>query len=389
MSLTGLVSAADYRDAARRRLPRVLFDYIDGGAFDDVTRDSNVADLRAVRLRQRVMCGQASLNLQTELLDETLAMPLLLAPVGFAGMVAKRGEIQAARAARAAELPFILSTVAICSAVEVATVSGVLPWFQLYMVRDRGFIAQQLATAWEAGCRKLVLTVDLPAPAPRYRDIRSGMSSPLGFGGQIGRMIDGITHPGWLRDVYLGGRPHSFGNLAGLFEGGGADFATSWEWIRQNFDCSVGWRDLDFVRQHWPGAIIVKGILDPEDARLATDAGADALIVSNHGGRQLDGVCSTARCLPRIADIVGDRLPLLVDGGIRSGLDILRMLALGARACLIGRAWAFALAAGGEAGVARMLAQMRTELSAAMMLSGCDDVAKAGPDLLDRWNEDL
>jgi L-lactate dehydrogenase (cytochrome) len=382
VSLAGTVSADDYRRAAGRRLPRLLFDYIDGGAFDEVTLAANIADLRAVRLRQRVMTGLGEPRLETALLGETLSMPLLLGPVGFAGMAARRGEVQAARAASRAGLPFTLSTVGICPAREVAAAAAP-PWFQLYMVRDRAFMERLLAQAWEAGCRKLVLTVDLPAPAPRYRDMRSGMSSTLGFAGRIGRALDGLTHPRWMAGVYLGGRPHTFGNLADLFVGN-ADFARSWDWIRHNFDPTVCWRDMAFTRKNWAGEIVVKGILDPDDARAAVDAGADAIIVSNHGGRQLDGVASTARCLPRIAEAVDDRLPILVDGGIRSGLDILRMLTLGARACLIGRAWAFALAAGGEAGVSRMLAQMRAELSAAMVLSGCKDVSSAGPQLLDR-----
>jgi len=369
MNLDRAVSFDDFRSLAKRRLPRVLFDYIDGGSYGEVTIRRNAADLDAVILPQRVMRDMTDVCLETRLLGQPLAMPVVLGPVGFAGMFARRGEVQAARAARSAGIPFTLSTVGICSAAEVVAGAGLAPWFQLYMVKDRGLMAALLQRIAALGSPVLMLTVDLPTPGARYRDLRSGMGRPRGIGGKLAQAVDGLAHPGWLRDVQLGGKPHSFGNLAaGL--GGKAGFADAWSWIKENFDPSVTWAELDFVRKHWPGPVVVKGVLDPADARSALAAGADALVISNHGGRQLDGAASTASALPAIADTLGGALPLLVDGGVRSGLDVLRFVGLGADAVLLGKAWAFALAAGGEAGVTRMLTLMREELRTAMVLTG-------------------
>lgn len=379
LTLDRAASVADFRELARRRLPRVLFDYIDGGSYAEVTLARNTSDMKALNLRQRVMRDMSSLDLSTELFGRTLEMPVVLGPVGFAGMYARRGEVQAARAARAAGIPFTLSTVGICSVDEVAAGAGTPPWFQLYMTKDRGHMRDLLARVAAAGSPVLVLTVDLPTPGARYRDLRSGMGRKLDWRGQLAQAADGMAHPGWLFDVYLGGRPHSFGNLAGALPEA-SSFADAWGWIRDNFDPSVTWADLDFVRAHWRGPIIVKGVLDAEDARAASNAGADGLVVSNHGGRQLDGVCSSVSVLPELADAVGERLTLLMDGGVRSGLDVLKALGLGARAVLVGRAWAFALAAGGEPGVARMLATLREELRAAMVLTGCRSVISAAAD---------
>jgi L-lactate dehydrogenase (cytochrome) len=376
MNLDRAASVDDFRVLARRRLPRILFDYIDGGSYAEVTLARNTADMMALSLRQRVMRDMSALDLSVELFGRTLAMPVILGPVGFAGMYARRGEVQAARAAQAAGVPFTLSTVGICSVEEVADGAGTPPWFQLYMTRDRGHMRDLLARVAAAGSPILVLTVDLPTPGARYRDLRSGMGRKLDWRGQLAQAADGMAHPHWLRDVYLMGRPHSFGNLAGALPEA-SSFADAWGWIRDNFDPSVTWADLDFVRAHWRGPIIVKGVLDGDDARAAADAGADGLVVSNHGGRQLDGVRSSISALPRIADAVGDRLTVMVDGGVRSGLDVLKALGLGARAVLLGRSWAFALAAGGEAGVARMLATLREELRAAMVLTGCASVDDA------------
>ncbi len=371
--LDRLASYDDFRALARARLPTVLFDYIDGGSFEQATLRNNARDLADLPLDQRVMRDMSELRLDTECFGQKLAMPLILGPVGFAGMYARRGEVQAGRAAHAAGLPYCLSTVGICAPAEVAENVGASPWFQLYITKDRGVVRANLEKARAAGCPVLMLTVDLPMAGQRYRDIRSGMMRKLGPVGHVRQALDGLSHPQWLWQVYWRGRPHSFGSLAGAapdFD----SFAQAWAWIGENFDRSVTWADLDFIREHWSGPICVKGILHPEDARAAADCGVDGIVVSNHGGRQLDGARSSISQLPRIVEAVGDRLTVLMDGGIRSGLDIAKALDAGARACLIGRAWAFALAAGGEAGVAAMLAQMHAGLLAARVLSGAGSV---------------
>ncbi len=375
-----LANTADERALARRRLPRALFDYIDGGANSEITLARNVADMEALVLRQRVMRDVSTIDTSTTLFGQKLAMPLMLGPVGFAGMFAKRGEVQAARAAETAGVPFTLSTVGICAMEEVAAAVTAPIWYQLYMIKDRGYMAALLQRAKALGAPVLLFTVDLPVSGARYRDQRSGFSATLPPMARLLRALDGMAHPRWLLDVYLGGRPHDFGNIvAAIPEGQAGDFSG---WIHRNFDPTVTWADIAWVRQHWDGPIVVKGVLDPEDARAAADAGADGIIVSNHGGRQLDGAQTTVRSLPPIVDAVGDQLTVLMDGGVRSGLDVLRGLALGAEGVLIGRAWAYALAAGGEAGVARMLERMQAELRVAMALTGCTDVKRAGRHLL-------
>jgi len=371
---------ADLREAARRRLPRLLFDYIDGGAYDEVTIRRNREDLANLALRQRVMTDISALSMRTELFGQSLSMPLALAPVGFAGMYARRGEVQAARAAHAADVPFCLSTLSICSLEETVRDGGAPVWFQFYTLRDRGFCESLLQRAQAAQCPVLMMTVDLPIAGARYRDLRSGMSGPDGWRGQWMRLLQGATHPRWSWDVWLRGRPHGFGNLpAEVAAGGVGGFAG---WIKSNFDPTVTWTDIEWVRRHWSGPLVIKGLLDRADARAALDAGVDGIVVSNHGGRQLDGVPSGIAALPAIVEEVAGRLPVLMDGGIRSGLDLLRALALGADACLVGKAWAYALGAGGEAGVAEMLDTLRAELEVAMSLTGCTDVRKAGRELL-------
>jgi L-lactate dehydrogenase (cytochrome) len=375
-------AVSDYRELARRRLPRLLFDYIDGGSYAEATLRRNVEDFEDLALRQRVLRDVSQISLATDLFGQPFSMPVMLAPVGMAGMYARRGEVQAAKAARAAGVPFCLSTVGVCDLDEVTTGAGVAPWFQLYMIRDRGYMAELLARAKGLGCPVLVFTVDLPVPGARYRDMRTGL-----FGGApsltsgLKRAWDGITHPDWLVDVQLGGKPHVFGNLAAAIPEakGMSEF---WPWVTKNFDPSLTWQDLDWIRSHWDGPIVIKGILDPDDAREAVKVGADGIIVSNHGGRQLDGVLSGVRALPPIADAVGDDLTILMDGGVRSGLDVVKALALGAKACLVGRPWAWALGARGEAGVAHVLQILRQEMTMAMALTGCTDVRQAGRDLL-------
>ncbi len=373
------VNVADYREAARRRLPRVLFDYVDGGAYAEWTLAENVAALARLTLRQRVLRDVSNLKLETRLFGQDLSMPVALAPVGFAGMNARRGEVQAARAAKAAGVPFCLSTVGLCSIDEVARAVAP-PWFQLYMIRDRGFMSELLAMARAAACPVLLFTVDLPLPGVRYRDARNTMIA-TGLAARARQAVDGLTHPDWLWDVQVRGGPHGLGNMAAATAGVGG-LAQYWAWIGRNFDPSVTWKDIDWLRERWPGHLVIKGVLDAEDAREARACGVDGIVVSNHGGRQLDGAPASITALPAIAEAVGEDLPVLMDGGIRSGLDVLKALALGARACLIGRAWAWALGARGEAGVAHVLSLMRQELRLAMSLTGCVDVKDAGRDLL-------
>jgi L-lactate dehydrogenase (cytochrome) len=367
-------SALDYRELARRRLPPFLFEYIDGGSYAEVTLKRNVADLEAVALRQRVLTDVSSLDLSTELFGQKLALPVALAPIGLAGMNARRGEVQAARAAEAAGVPFCLSTVSACPLAEVSAALTKPFWFQLYMIRDRGFMRALLDEAKAGGCSALVFTVDMPVPGSRYRDYHSGLAGAPGLAGVLRRVWQGVTHPRWAWDVGIHGRPHQLGNVAPVL-GKNTGLEDFFAWMRNNFDPTVNWRDLDFIRQTWDGPLIIKGILDVEDAREAAAVGADGIVVSNHGGRQLDGVPSTARALPPIADAVGERLMVLADGGVRSGLDVVRMLALGARGVLLGRAWAYALAGGGEAGVAHLLRLIEAEMRVAMALTGRTRIA--------------
>ena len=364
-----LASYDDYRQAARRRLPRVLFDYIDGGAYDEHTLARNVDDLKAITLNQRVMHDVSKIDMSLELFGQKLAAPLILAPVGLTGMYARRGEVQAARAAQASGLPFCLSTVGLCSIDEVAKAAAP-PWFQLYVMKDRGHMRELLRQAKAAGCPVLVLTVDLQTPGTRYRDVRSGMTGRGGLAAQIAQGIDGLTHPAWFWDVYLNGRPHAFGNLTSAIPKA-RSLTDFWQWIGANFDASMTWKDVEEIREIWTGPIVIKGVLHVDDAREAVKCGADGVVVSNHGGRQLDGVLSSIAALPRIVEAVGSETQVLMDGGVHSGLDVVKALSLGAKACLIGRAWAFALAAGGEAKVTQTLARMKAETRTAMMLTGC------------------
>jgi L-lactate dehydrogenase (cytochrome) len=366
-------STLDFREAARRRLPRFLFDYADGGANSEHTLRRNVLDLAEVPLRQRVLQGGGEVDLKTTLFGHERALPVMLAPVGIAGMYHRRGEAQAARAARTAGIPFCLSTVSLCSLAEVVRAAGSEHvWFQLYVMRDRAFMRDLLSTAQAAGVRALVFTVDMPVPGARYRDAHSGMSGPRA---PLRRLLQAIGKPGWAWDVGLHGRPHRLGNLEPVL-GKASGLNDYMGWLGSNFDPSIVWKDLDWIRASWKGPLIIKGILDPEDARAAADIGADGIVVSNHGGRQLDGVLSSARALPAIADAVGDRLTVLADSGIRSGLDVVRMLALGARGVLLGRAWLFALAARGEAGVAQLLELISREMRVAMTLTGAHSIAE-------------
>jgi L-lactate dehydrogenase (cytochrome) len=374
-------NVADYRELARRRIPKVLFDYVDGGSYSEATLRANSADFEKVLLRQRVLVDVSQISLQTEVLGETLAMPMVLSPVGMAGMYARRGEVQAARAARAAGVPLCLSSMSICDLAEVTKGCGAPIWFQLYMLKDRGHMKSLLERAAELGCPVLAFTVDLPVPGTRYRDARNGLAGADGLGMALQRAWDGVTHLPWVWDVWLNGRPHIFGNVApAVPDAKGVD--GFWPWVRGSMDSSLTWSHLDWIRENYPGKIIVKGIQDVEDARQAVRQGFDGIVVSNHGGRQLDGAQSSISALPPIADAVGDQTTLFMDGGVRSGLDVLKALASGAKACLLGRSWAYGLAARGEAGVSHVLKIMRGELTTALALTGCTDVREAGPHLL-------
>jgi L-lactate dehydrogenase (cytochrome) len=372
------VSTADFRAAAQRRLPRFLFDYIDGGAGDELTLRRNAADLAAICLQQRVLRDVSEVRLDSLLFGQRCALPVALGPVGLTGMYARRGEALAARAAAKAGIPFCMSTVSICSAAEVAQASGVAPWFQLYVLRDRGFARELLKHVQELGSRVLVFTVDMPVPGVRRRDAHSGMSGPYAA---LRRYWQAFNRPRWAWDVGIRGRPHVLGSVAPVLKDatGLEDFMG---WLANNFDPSIRWADLEWIRAAWPGPLIVKGIMSVDDARSAASMGADGIVVSNHGGRQLDGAMSTAQVLPAIAAAVGDRLTVLADSGIRSGLDVVRMLALGARGVLLGRAWVYALAASGEAGVARLLDLFAEELRVTMTLAGARTIAEVDASIL-------
>jgi L-lactate dehydrogenase (cytochrome) len=374
-------SALDYRELARQRLPHFLFEYIDGGSCDQITLRRNIEDLQHVQLRQRVLRDISQLDLSTNLFGQACAMPVGFAPVGLTGLYARRGEVTGARVAATAGIPFCLSTMSVCSIEEVRRDSDAPFWFQLYAIKDRGFTRELLARAKAAGSQALVFTVDLPTPGARYRDQRSGLSgaSAAGWRGPLRRALQIAARPRWAWDVGLMGRPHTLGTLAPVLEGSGRtgleDFLG---WIRDNFDPGQTWRDLETLRKEWAGPLIVKGILDADDAREAWRCGVDGIVVSNHGGRQLDGVPSTVQALPPIVDAVGSDLTVLADSGIRSGLDVVRMLALGARGVLLGRAWVYALGGGGEAGVQHLVQLIEAEMRVAMALTGARCIADLG-----------
>jgi len=371
-------SVSDYRELARARLPHFLFEYLEGGSYDEVTLVANQADLRSVKLRQRVLRDVSKLDLSTELFGQRWSLPVGLGPVGLSGMYARRGEVQAARAAREAGAPFTLSTLGVCSLREIARELRTPFWLQLYIIKDRGFVSDLIAQAREAKCSALLLTVDLPVSGSRYRDSRSGLSG----GTRLQRGMQALARPGWAWNVGLLGRPHSLGNVEPVL-GTNTGLEDYFGWIGANFDASITWDDVAWVREQWDGPLVIKGILEPDDAREACARGVDGIVVSNHGGRQLDGVLSSARALPTVADAVEGRLPILVDGGVRSGLDVVRMLALGADFVLLGRAWAYALAANGEAGVAHVLKLIEAEMRVAMALTGRTDVRKIDREIID------
>ena len=363
------ISVSDFREKARKKIPHFLFEYIDGGSISESTLKANRRDLEQVSLRQSVLKDVRDINTELELFGTTYSMPVILGPVGIAGMNAKRGEVQAARAAEANNVPFTMSTVSLCSVEEVTDAVSKPFWFQLYMAKDRRFLKDLLKRVEKAGCEILLVTVDLPVVGLRYRDARSGLTRCTGLLCQLWRLSQILARPSWIWDVGVMGGPHHLGNLVPIM-GSDARLKDFLAWTDENFDPSVTWDDISFIRENWRGKIILKGLLNPEDASNAIKIGVDGIVVSNHGGRQLDGAPSTARALPAIAERIAGAIPVLVDGGVSSGTDIIRMLALGADAVLIGRAWVYALAADGQRGVNEVLLLLKEELRIAMALTG-------------------
>lgn len=374
-----IISAStDYRKAAQKTLPPFLFHYIDGGAYAEHTLRRNVSDLSDIELKQRVLNNMENVSTETTLWDDKLDLPVILAPVGLTGMYARRGEVQAAKAADNKGIPFTLSSVSVCPIEEVVPAIDRPIWFQLYVLKDRGFMKNALERAKENGVKTLVFTVDMPTPGARYRDAHSGMSGP---NANLRRMIQASLHPKWAWDVGLKGKPHDLGNIS-KYRGEPTHLEDYIGWLTKNFDPSICWKDLEWIREFWEGPMIIKGILDPEDAKEAVRFGADGIVVSNHGGRQLDGVLSSARALPKIVDAVKGDIKILADSGIRTGLDVVRMIALGADSVMIGRAYAYALAAQGQKGVENLLDLFQKEMKVAMTLTGANSIKDITKDIL-------
>jgi L-lactate dehydrogenase (cytochrome) len=368
----------DLRHLARRRVPRAFFEYAESGSYNEETLRANRTDLEAIKLRQRILVDVSSRSLDTTIIGQNIAAPFVLAPIGLCGMQHGDGEILSARAANAAGIPFTLSTMSICSVEDVAEATGKPFWFQLYVIHDRGFSKGLLERAKKAKCNVLVLTVDLQVLGQRHRDIKNGLTVPPEI--RLKNIIDVATKPAWAWSI-LNGRRKTFGNLAGHVEGMGNVNSLA-AWIEHQFDPALSWKDVEWIKNIWPHKLVLKGILDAEDARTAVKVGADAIVVSNHGGRQLDGALSSISALPKIAEAVGSDVELMFDGGIRTGADALRALALGARACMIGRAYIYGLGAGGQAGVAKAIDILEKELSVAMALTGVNSINEIGPHVL-------
>ena len=375
--MTVITSVGDFRELARRKVPRAIFDYADRGSYEEITIRRNRADLDALTLRQRVMVDASKQTLATTLAGQPSALPLAIAPTGLTGLFRGNGEIYGARAAAAAGIPFCLGTLSILSIEQVRESTEVPFWFQLYLMRDRGFNANLIARAKEAKCPVLVLTLDLQVMGVRRRDAKNGLAVPPRL--TLRNALDIATKPAWALGV-LTAKSRAFGNLKPL--AGSADLKSLSAWVANQFDPSITWKDVAWVRERWPGKLVLKGVLDADDARLAVDQGADAVIVSNHGGRQLDGACSTIAALPEVVRAVQGRCEVLLDGGVMSGQDVLKALALGARGCLIGKAYLYALAAQGQAGVAKAIEIIGNELKVSLALTGAIDVQNVSSGIL-------
>ncbi|MBN9042648.1 MAG: alpha-hydroxy-acid oxidizing enzyme [Rhizobiales bacterium 62-47] len=368
----------DLRQMHMRRVPKAFFDYCDRGSYTEDTLRANRADLEAIKFRQRILVDVSKRDTSTTILGEPAAMPLILAPVGLTGMQFGDGEIHACRAAQAAGIPYTLSTMSICSIEDVAANVDKPFWFQLYVMKDRGFIKALIERAIAAKCSALVLTVDLQVIGQRHQDIKNGMTVPPEW--SLSKLIDFATKPAWVAGV-LRGKRRTFGNLAGHIKGM-ENVTQLGQWTASQFDTTLNWKDVDWIRSIWPGKIIIKGILDVEDAREAVKTGAQALVVSNHGGRQLDGAPSSIEVLPEVVAAVGDQIEVMFDGGIRSGQDVVRAVALGAKSCMIGRAYAYGLGAAGGPGVSKAIDLIRNEMLVTMGLCGVNTIAEIDDHIL-------
>ncbi len=370
MSMKHITCIEDLRQLHKRRVPKAFFDYADRGSYTEDTLRANSEDLQQIKFRQRILVDVSKRDLSTSILGEPAAMPLILAPVGLLGMQHGDGEIHACRAAQAAGIPFTQSTMSICSIEDIAAAVSKPFWFQLYVMKDRGFIKELIERALAARCSALVLTVDLQVIGQRHQDIKNGMTVPPEW--SLSKLIDFATKPAWVAGV-LRGKRRTFGNIAGHVKNAD-DLNRLAEWTASQFDTTLNWKDIDWIRSIWPGKLILKGILDVEDAEIAAKTGAQAIVVSNHGGRQLDGAPSSIEVLPEIADSVGSQVEIMFDGGIRTGMDVMRALALGAKSCMIGRAYAYGLGAAGEAGVAKAIDILARELTTTMGLCGVNRI---------------
>lgn len=377
------ITTDDYRRIAERKLPRSLFDYVDGGAYGEVTLRRNTGDFERIAPLQQVMQDVSKIDTSGTLVGTEATMPVALAPIGMCGMLARRAEVQGKRAADAAGVPFTLSTLSICSMEEVAAVSDIPFWFQLYMLRDRAVVCEILERAWGLGVRTLVFTVDLAVIGERYRDTRNGIAGGASAWGKLrAGLLSYMSRPSWVLDVGLKGKPHTFGNLS-TYVPAATDPAQYREWVAGQIDASVTWKNIEWLRGQWKGKLIIKGVLSAEDATSAVDTGADAVVVSNHGGRQLDGVASSISVLPKVADALAKTsAEVMMDGGVRSGLDVFRARALGANGVMIGRPWAFAVAAGGEVAVTNLLGAFKHEINVAMALCGVTQMQDVTQDLV-------
>ncbi|MDI1344134.1 MAG: alpha-hydroxy acid oxidase [Pseudolabrys sp.] len=369
--MKAIASIEDLRAGAKRRLPRMFFDFVDGAAYSETTCRKNRSDLDAILLNQTICVDVSGRNTETTLLGERLKLPIVLAPTGLSGMLWPNGEIAAARAAAEARIPYCLSTMSCCSMEQLAAAAPKPFWFQLYMLKDRGFVRALVERAQNAGCRVLVLTADVPALGQRHRDVRNGLTVPLRFTART--VLDIASRPMWALQALRAG-PRTFGNL--IDKAGGGSAGSIAEWINKQFDDTMGWQDVEWLRSIWRGKLVVKGVLNAKDAEQARNSGADGIVVSNHGGRQLDGARSSISVLDSVVQKVGSDLEVIVDSGFRSGQDVLRALALGARACMLGRAFLYGLACNGQAGVARAIEIIRGELVTTMALCGVRNIAE-------------
>jgi L-lactate dehydrogenase (cytochrome) len=373
----------DLRTLARRRVPKMFFEYAESGSYAEETLAANRRDLQAIKFRQKILVDVSERTTATKILGKPISLPLVLAPIGLCGMQRGNGEILAARAAAKAGVPFCLSTMSVCSIEDIAEETKEPFWFQLYVMRDRKFAQSLIERAAAAKCSALVLTVDLQVLGQRHRDIKNGLSVPPKM--KIANLIDIATKPGWIKSV-LSAKRRSFGNIVGHVQGV-SDTTSLSAWIADQFDPALSWADVKWIRSVWKGPLVLKGILEVDDARLAVEHGADAIVVSNHGGRQLDGAPSSISALPKIADAIGGKVEILLDSGVRSGQDVMRALALGAKACMIGRAYIYGLGALGEPGVATAIDLIKRELDTTMALSGVNTIGEIGPQVIvkDGW----